>query len=601
MTPSPEALATVRWSTLYRHIWNFGRAVRGRMIAAVILLTASQLIKLGVPWFAAKAINTVQMARADSLQDASMWIALIVGAHALSWALHGPGRVLERSVGVHVRQGISDSMYGRLVNAPLAWHDMHHSGELAHRVNQASGALYEFTQNQFIYLQNAINIIGPLVALWLLSHTTGTIAVLGYVLVAIVVLRFDVALMRLASTENEAERRYTAGLLDFLGNIATIVTLRLQTASRRLLGTRLQAVFRPLRKAIVLNEGKWCAVDLLTVSLTWGLVIVYTWQANKTAYGTILIGSVFMIYQYAQQASGVIGSMAANFQAFARIRTDFASAEPILAAPQRGSAGPTVSEEWTRIRLSGIEHRYQRADGQSAGIHRVNLTLDRRERVALVGPSGSGKSTLLRVMAGLYEAQNGHYQVDGVAQLGLRDLACIATLIPQEAEVFETTVRSNLTFGQPHAARALDEALRISAFDAVADTLAEGLDTPITERGLNLSGGQRQRLSLARGVLAAQGSSLLLLDEPTSALDPVTEEAVHRRLDQAFPDACIVASVHRMGLLKHFTRVVLMADGQVIDSGTVEGLLERQEIFRDLYTSAMAPATEEPAEMAAAG
>ena len=589
----PAASAGTSWSTLYRAIWEHGRDVRGRMLAAVFLLVASQLVKLGVPWFAAQAINTVQLGGARSLHDASVWIAFIIGAYAVSWALHGPGRILERSVGVRVRQAISDALYARLVNAPLAWHDKHHSGEVAHRVNQTSGALYDFTQNQFIYLQNVINIIGPLVALWVLSAVTGTIAVVGYLLVAAVIVRFDMALMKLAGHENEAERRYCAGLLDFLSNISTVVSLRLQNASRTLLGGRLQAVFAPLRKSITLNEGKWCAVDLLSVSLTWGLVIAYAWQARSAeaaAGGTVLIGSVFMIYQYAQQASGVIGSMAANFQTFARIKTNYASGDPLFRAPQRAANSPVVDDGWSQIHLSGIEHRYQRADGRSGGIGgkggkggSMQLTLRRKERIALVGPSGSGKSTLLRVMAGLYESQNGFYEVDGVTYLGLHDLASVATLIPQEAEVFETTARCNLTFGQPHASAAIEEALRISAFDAVADALPQGLNTPITERGLNLSGGQRQRLALARGVLAAQGSSLLLLDEPTSALDPLTEEAVHRRMNEAFPDACIVASVHRLGLLKHFTRVVLMADGEVLDSGTVDELLERQPLFRELH------------------
>ncbi|MCV4754076.1 hypothetical protein OFC37_31930, partial [Escherichia coli] len=87
-----------------------------------------------------------------------------------------------------------------------------------------------------------------------------------------------------------------------------------------------------------------------------------------------------------------------------------------------------------------------------------------------------------------------------------------------------------------------------------------------------------QRLALARGVLAARGSSLLLLDEPTSALDPVTERQVHERLSQAFPDAAVVASVHRMGLLAHFDKVVLMAGGRVVDVGTPDELAERQPV-----------------------
>jgi ABC-type multidrug transport system fused ATPase/permease subunit len=119
--------------------------------------------------------------------------------------------------------------------------------------------------------------------------------------------------------------------------------------------------------------------------------------------------------------------------------------------------------------------------------------------------------------------------------------------------------------------------------------LPDGLATPISERGFNLSGGQRQRLALARGVLAAKaggGSSIVLLDEPTSALDPVTEARIHRRMDAEFPRATIVASVHRMSLLAHFDRVVLMVAGRVVDSGSVADLLERQPHFRQLYQGA---------------
>jgi ABC-type bacteriocin/lantibiotic exporter with double-glycine peptidase domain len=112
--------------------------------------------------------------------------------------------------------------------------------------------------------------------------------------------------------------------------------------------------------------------------------------------------------------------------------------------------------------------------------------------------------------------------------------------------------------------------------------LPQGLDTSIAQGGSNLSGGQRQRVCLTRGVLAAADSSLLLLDEPTSALDPITEASVHDRLRGAFPHACVVASVHRMSLLDRFDRVVLMAHGRIVDTGTVAAVASRQQLLRDM-------------------
>lgn len=579
---------------LYRHIWQHAKGVRHRLIASTGLLVGSQIVKLLVPYLAAQAINHLQ-AGAGGFKGAALWIPAIIGIYALTWLMHGPGRVLERSVGVCVRQSLADTLYTRLSRAPLAWHDRHHSGDVQHRMGQATKALSDFAQNQFIYVQNAVNLVGPLIALALLSQLAGGMALAGFVGIAAVIITFDRALMKVAVQENDAERRYAAGVLDCLSNISTIMSLRLQASTRRLLGKRLDAVFVPLKRSITLNEWKWCAVDMMTITLTWVLVCAYAWHAqSKTA---LLLGNLFMVYQYAGQAGSVIGSLAANFQSFARVRTDFASADPIWDAPQSKDLSTQEAhdsvlnaDDWQRLDVCDISHAHGgglpeagASEGAArGGLHKVSLTLHRGERIALVGPSGSGKSTLLRVLAGLYEPHHGHIEVDGVAPMGQRSLAPYATLIPQEAEVFEATVRENIAFDLPHDDAAIEQAMHVSSFHAVLAGMPQKLDTPITEGGFNLSGGQRQRLCLARGVLAARQSSVLLLDEPTSALDPLTEAQVHRRLDHAFPDACIVASVHRMSLLSHFDTVVLMAQGEVLDSGTVDELLARQPLFREM-------------------
>jgi ABC-type multidrug transport system fused ATPase/permease subunit len=230
-----------------------------------------------------------------------------------------------------------------------------------------------------------------------------------------------------------------------------------------------------------------------------------------------------------------------------------------------------------------------RNDGARVGVEDVQLTLSRGERIALIGPSGGGKSTLLRLLAGLYDPRAGHYVVDGSAVPGVKHLGSIATLIPQESDVFEATVRENLTFGVDFPAGEIERALQLSAFDAVVDALPHGLDTRISERGFNLSGGQRQRLALARGLLAARASSLLLLDEPTSALDQMTESAVLGRL-RGMRDTTIVASVHRMGALPHFDRLVLMAEGRVVDTGTLDEVVERQPMLREMVEAGRAAA-----------
>jgi ABC-type multidrug transport system fused ATPase/permease subunit len=582
---------------LYASLWQHAKGARWSLVGSAGLLIGSQLVKLMAPWAAAQAIDTLQRGGASALSQAAWWVAAVVLIYVGVWALHGPGRVLERNVGVQVRQQLAQSLHGRLAHAPLGWHEQHHSGELQQRVSQSSQALQNFAQSQFIYLQSAVNFFGPLVALWLLSSTTGLVACAGYVVVACVILRFDVSLMRLSVRENQAERHYAAGLLDVLGNIGSVMCLRLQPSTHRLLAKRLDAVFAPLKRAIVLNEVKWCAVDILSVCLTWGLVASFVWRGGA-GQGTVMIGALFMVYQYAQQAGGVIGSMAQNFQGLAKTRTDYASAQPIWEAPQRAHEPVATMPEWQTIDIQGLNHRPEDdasdapADASTSRgrLHDVSLTLNRGERIAIVGPSGSGKSTLMRALAGLYEPRSGQVAIDGIDEPGMRHLGAVATLIPQEPEVFECTVRENIVFDAMPEPGTLERAIRVSAFDEVLVTLPEGLDTFISEGGGNMSGGQRQRLCLARGVLAAHDSSVVLLDEPTSALDPMTESSVVQRLCEHFSDACVIASVHRMSLLKHFDRVVLMVAGRVVDTGAVHELAARQPLFARMLEGQAMPA-----------
>ncbi|MGJ7579704.1 ABC transporter ATP-binding protein [Variovorax sp. RHLX14] len=567
---------------LYGALWHYAAGARRQFIGATALLTSSQLLRLTMPWLAGQAINALQ---AGSLSASARWIGALAGIYVMSWAVHGPGRILERNVGVRVRESLADDLYGRIASAPLVWHDGHHSGELQHRVHQASKALSDFAQNQFIYLTNVVNFIGPLVALTLLARSAGGLAIAGYVLIGVIVLKFDRALMRLARTENDADRRYVSALLDFLGNASTVIGLRLQAASRKLLRRRMEAISLPLKRTVVLNEGKWFAVDMMGMALTWGLVVLYVWQAQAPGQA-VMLGSVFMIHQYAQQAAGVVSSMAANFQFFARMHTDYGSAAPIWEAPIGAAQKPVdAGADWTELSITGLAWHYAprgevpAESGVHSGLHDVALTLRRGQRIALVGPSGGGKSTLLRLLAGLYAPGAGTLAIEG-RPVDWPRLRQLATLIPQETEVFEASLRENLTFGEPAEDAALQAALHTSAFDEVLAATRGDLDTLISERGFNLSGGQRQRLCLARGVLAAHGSSLLLLDEPTSALDAGTESRVLQRIAAAFPQACLIASIHRLSLLDRFDTVVLMEGGRVLDFGPRDAVLARQPLLQ---------------------
>jgi ABC-type multidrug transport system fused ATPase/permease subunit len=567
---------------LYKTFWRHAAGNRPLVAVFLSLLFLAQAVRLAIPWYFGEAVNALQTAGTQDVALAGWNMAMMFGACVLAWSMHGPGRVLERFMAVRIREKFADALYAKAVALPLRWHESHHSGETIQRMAKSTHALFGFSQNQFIYLQNGVSLIGPLAALCLVSAATGAAAVIGYVLIFAILIRFDRTMVHLLHEENRYERRYNAELIDCLGNISTVLTLRLQAATRSAVATRLAAVFAPLRRGVIINEAKWCAIDLLNNGIRCGLVVLYAWLAWR-GEGVILLGTAIMVHQYSQQIGNVVGSMATNWQELVRYQADIGSADEIMAAlPRPSSSALAVPDGWREIHIDGLDFSHAGRRGHTPTLSGVSLVLKRGGRIAFVGESGSGKSTLLRILAGLYEAERVTIAIDGAARPDLRDLAPLATLVPQDPEVFEGTLTQNITMGVPWEALAVERACELACLAPVIARLPAGLDTEITERGLNMSGGQKQRLALARGILASRGSSLIMLDEPTSSMDPMTEARIYDNLLAEFPEACIASSIHRLHLLNRFDTIIWMADGKVIDMGSLQELLTRQPSFRTL-------------------
>jgi ABC-type multidrug transport system fused ATPase/permease subunit len=587
---------------LYKHLWEQSYGRRAQLLGAVVLLLTAQCVLLGVPYFAGRAINSLQANGASGIGEAGVWLSLVIGATAVSWVFHGPGRLLERNVALEIRRRISGGLIDRLLLLPLSWHEANHSGVTAHRVQQSSSALQAFTQSQFIYLSSAVKLVGPIVALWLLQPYVGLGAIVGFVIICLSVVGFDRAMIRLAHRENDGERRYSAALLDALGNITSVFALRQSRAITDLLQRRLEAIFVPLRRSIVLNEAKWCAVDVCSKALSCSLVALFAWLAVRQSSAgigqtTIMLGSLYMVWEYASQAGGVISAFASNFQNFARQHADFASADPIRDAPIKAldamgaELSQATSPDTECYVVSDLVFSHPGGRSERPTLNGVSLSLQQGCRYALIGSSGSGKSTLLRVLAGLYEAdrvvidrRNGPAIVTPSAAAQM--LKANVTLVPQDAEVLEGTLGENLALGSTHAGAPTEaqysDAMNVACVSDFVAADANGLNTAIVERGANWSGGQRSRIALARGILAAADSNLVLFDEPTASLDSRTEARVYDNIFAALSNSCIVSSVHRLHLLDRFDEVIVMHEGRVVAQGPASVLAATSPDFRQL-------------------
>jgi ABC-type bacteriocin/lantibiotic exporter with double-glycine peptidase domain len=299
----------------------------------------------------------------------------------------------------------------------------------------------------------------------------------------------------------------------------------------------------------------------------------------------VALGSVVAVFQYLLTIMQQFfqGSMTFEQQLYYSI--DVHGVDALLADHARlGSARNTAAQRgWEKIQIEKLVFTHHEGEDALHHLRDVNLTIRAGQKIAFVGASGSGKTTFLTLMRGLYDAQSVDLKIDGELFSTLAPLSGFTTLVPQESEVFENTVSYNLTFGTHVSKDIIAQALSISCFDDVLPKLPHGIATDIRERGVNMSGGQKQRLALARGLIAAESSSLLLLDEPTSSIDQATEAVIFDRLFKVFANKAIIATVHRLHLLPRFDHIVLMENGAIIEQGDFTALLAQQGTFARLW------------------
>ncbi|HZB94825.1 MAG TPA: ABC transporter ATP-binding protein [Herpetosiphonaceae bacterium] len=235
-----------------------------------------------------------------------------------------------------------------------------------------------------------------------------------------------------------------------------------------------------------------------------------------------------------------------------------------LAAPLRGE-----------VRFEGVTFGY---DPAHPVLKDVDLQINPGERVALLGPSGAGKSTLLALVARLYDPNAGRVLLDrqDLRTVTLQSLRRQIAQVHQETFLFNASALENLRYGRDSATRAeVEAAARAANAHGFLSALPEGYDTLVGERGVRLSGGQKQRLAVARALLA--NAPLLLLDEPTSAVEPESEALIIEALERLMQGRTTLIVSHRLSLARTADRVVVIADGRVVENGAPAELLARPE------------------------
>jgi ATP-binding cassette subfamily B protein len=559
-------------------LFRYLRPYRGRFSAALASLFVSSLLSLSFPYLAGSILDAaVQHTKGGgSMAGADRTALLLMGILALQASLSFFQSLSFATAGQRSLVDLRRDTYARLISLPMTFFAQRRVGELASRL---SSDLIQIEDTLIVvlpqFLRQTTILIGgiALIAVTSLQLTGIMLASLPVIIVAAVIFGRKTrkisreAQDRLADTATIVEEtlqgilnvkafsnegyelnRYHAGLGSFL-----TTTLR---------GARLRAAF----------------VAFIIFAL-FGFIVLVLWSgARLLQQGDITFGQLTRFGLYTTFVAGAMGQFAESYSqlqkaigATGRVREllrETGEVEVLL--------GPTPPSTLPRLRgdivFENVHFSYPSRQGVEV-LHAVNLAAASGQRIALVGPSGAGKSTLISLLLRLYDPSSGRLLIDGrdARDYRLTELRGQMSMVPQEVLLFGGSIADNIAYGKPGAGEdEIEQAARQANAHEFIQAFPERYATLAGERGIKLSGGQRQRVAIARAIL--KNPAILILDEATSSLDSESERLIQEALETLMRGRTSFIIAHRLATVRHADRIIVIAGGRVVESGTHEEL-----------------------------
>ena len=568
--------------------WRYARKERKKYVLVYFMFVAAHLTISLTPLLFGWFVGTIQHDPGRLPRNVLLYAAGYALIKLVQWCFHGPARIMERSLAFDLSRNFLQEKFHQVLHLPVKWQQENHSGATINRVRKAYESLREFFDHGFMYVYALGKFVVSVVAILIFSPLFGGIAVAMGIFTIFIIRTFDKPFIRALDEVNEKEHVVSATLFDSLSNIMTVITLRLEKSMETGLMNKVRQIFSPFRRSAVINEWKWFCAEMLIVCIYVTVVLGYIFQ-HWAPGKEFSLGSLVALVAYINQFTSVFQDVAWQYTEIVQYNTNVQTASVIsesYAKQHRADRSDALPERWKTIDIRGLNFSYHESydtTRRAQSLHDLKLAIHRGKRIALIGESGSGKSTLLALLRGLYIPEPGwQVNVDGKGET-LDQLNETVTLFPQEPEIFENTLAYNITLGLPFSEEEILQVCESAHFTEVVRQLPEGLESDIREKGVNLSGGQKQRLALARGILAARDSDLVLLDEPTSSVDPRTEVLIYEGLFRVFSDKAIVSSIHRLHLLSRFDYVYILHQGRIIDEGSFDWLRDNSPAFQEMW------------------
>ena len=574
--------------------WKF----RARLILAYLSFLGAVGVSLLIPQLFGEAIDLLVAIDGDGIVRESTsnrtltYFALgILGASLLRGFLDFARTYCTDSLSQKVSYDIRNSFYDKLQHLSFAYHDTVHTGDLMSKATADVEAIRRFVN---MGLVRALEVVVRVIALLLiLSFMNWELTLISLAFVPFIVIRSSMVMGRLRAMWALVQMR--------MGEAVTIL-------QENLVGIHVVKAFASeeyekkkfARKAHELREEYYKSERLqgtnsawMTLFFTSGMGLILWYGGWEVIRGDLTVGGLTKFILYLSQLTFPIRMSSFIINSFSRAITSGGRIFEVLDAESpvmQKSDAAVLERAEGRVEFEDVSFSYSE---RIPALQHLNISAKPDQITAILGAPGSGKSTIVNLLPRFYDVTEGCITIDGkdIRDFTMESLRHNVGIVQQDVFLFSANIHDNIAYGVKGATREdVIRAAKVAQLHDHIDSLPDGYDTWVGERGATLSGGQRQRLSIARSILI--DPPVLILDDSTSSVDVQTERMIHQAMVNVMKNRTTFVIAHRLSTVREADLIVVLKDGQIAEQGTHDELLAANGIYQNIYELQLQPQEE---------